>query len=149
MTTFKPAQSLDSQPIALWLSILQEQAKLLHSIQKNLPVRTAQAIKHCVISDRQLIIFVESASWASQLRFLHDKIMAGLIESGVTQVKGLQIKLLTNRQNTSKRRPPNLPSEAALRDLKTAYAGGEAKDALGQALSNLTLTLEKRLSAKS
>lgn len=148
MTTFKPAQTIDSQPIALWLSILQEQAKLLHSIQKNLPAQTAQAIKHCLVSEKQLIIYVESASWASQLRFLQDKIMAGLIESGVTQVKGLQIKLLANRQNSVKKRPPNLPSEAVLTDLKTAYAG-KPEDALGQALSNLTLTLEKRRSAKS
>ena len=148
MTTFKPAQELDSQPIALWLSILQEQAKLLHSIQKNLPTQTAQAIKHCVVSERQLIIYVESASWASQLRFLQDKIMAGLIENGVTQVKGLQIKLLANRHLTVKKRSPLLPSESVMTHLKNAYAG-DSEDVLGLALNHLTLTLEKRRSAKS
>jgi len=148
MTTFKPATTFDSQPLALWLSILQEQAKLLHSIQKNLPAQAAQAIKQCVVSEKQLILYVESASWASQLRFLQDKIMAGLIESGVTQVKGLQIKLLANRQTTVKKRSPQLPSEAILEHLKTAYAGN-SEDVLGLALGNLTLTLAKRQSAKS
>ena len=148
MTTFKPAQNFNSQPIALWLSILQEQTKLLHSVQKNLPIQTAQAIKHCVVSDRQLIIYVESASWASQIRFLHDKIMASLIENGMTQIKGLQIKLLDNRQNMPKKQSPNLPSEAVLKDLKTAYAGN-SEDILGNALNKLSMTLEKRLSAKS
>ncbi len=148
MTTFKPAQTIDSQPMALWLSMLQEQTKLLQSIQIKLPAQTAQAIKHCLISERHLIIYVESASWASQLRFLQDKIMAGLIESGVTHVKGLQIRLLTNQQNTAKKRSPNLPSARVLNDLKSAYAG-KSEDALGQSLSNLTLTIEKRLSAKN
>ena len=92
MTTFKPAHRLESQPLALWLSILDEQAKLLHIIQKNLPANAAQAAKHCVLSKGQLILYAESAAWASQLRFMQAQIMAGLLDKGVTQVKSLQLK---------------------------------------------------------
>ena len=148
MTNFKPANAFASHPLTLWLSILQEQTKLLRSIQKNLPTQLTQAIRHCLISEQQLIIYVDSASWASQLRFLQDKIMAGLIESGVTHVKGLQIRLAANPQNPLKKRTIKLPSETVLSALKNSY-GDNTEDALAQALNKLTRTLEKRLSAKS
>ena len=146
MTTFKPAHRLESQPLALWLSILDEQAKLLHIIQKNLPANAAQAAKHCVLSKGQLILYVESAAWASQLRFMQAQIMAGLLDKGVTQVKSLQLKIApTVSYPQTGLRHAQLPSLSTVTELKQLTAEND-QDPLHQALAKLAKTLEKRLS---
>lgn len=149
MTTFKAAHQLKNQPLALWLSILKEQAKLLQIIQKSLPAHAAQAAKHCVLSGPHLVLYVESAAWASQLRFMQAQIIAGLFENGVTQVKSLQVKIIpVAYQNASARRHARLPTATTIAELKQLTTE-EKPDSLHQALARLASTLEKRLSAKN
>lgn len=147
MTSFKPAKKINSQHMTLWRTILQEQAKLLQLIRQALPITSANAIRHCVASGQQLIIYVDSAAWATQLRFQQDKIITALVENGVTQIKTVQIRRLQQTQAVNSKRLAVLPSQDTLTALKKACPT-TTDDELEQALKRLSLTLERRLSEK-
>lgn len=57
---------------------LDQQAKLLAAVRKAIPAEFASACYHALIRDRVLVLHVDSAAWASRLRYLTPGLLSAL-----------------------------------------------------------------------
>jgi hypothetical protein len=109
--TCKTALSFKNQTMMTLHSQIARQKQLLRAVQAVLPENLATELKHCLIKDDTLLIYTDSAVWASQLRFYQNAILAktALLAEGVTNV---QIKMITQQVGfvTQSERKVKLPS---------------------------------------
>lgn len=148
MTIFKPVLDFNHQQLALCLTIVSEQAKLLKKIRKAVSHEIGDAIKHSVVSGQKLIIYVESSAWASQIRFIEADIIKAASDFGFTKIKTIQIKIQAEYRPLKPPSAIKLPSANTIR-LIQQQSQQKTDDAVSQALSRLGDTLEKRLTTKS
>jgi hypothetical protein len=80
-SVFKSALDFDGRQMAVCLAMIAEQNKLLAIVKTALPIEIAKSVNHCVRSKHRLLLYTESASWASQLRFYHQAILNKLAET--------------------------------------------------------------------
>ncbi len=66
---FKPALSHSNRAIASLMLQVDRQKKILGIVRSVLPEPLAKQVKCCLVKDRKLLLYTESAAWASQLRF--------------------------------------------------------------------------------
>lgn len=66
---FKPALSHSNRAIASLMIQVDRQKKLLAIVRTVLPKPLAKQVKCCLIKEDKLLLYTESATWASQLRF--------------------------------------------------------------------------------
>ena len=110
---------------------IEQQQRLLRQIRKSLPPPLAQQARHCLISGKKLLVYTDSAVWASQLRFYSKAMLAAVVVLGASPELSVQIKVNTDVTVLGKRkgRTANLPSSAAINNIRSA----------GLALSDQTL----------
>jgi hypothetical protein len=94
-----------------------------------------------------LLLYTESASWASQLRFYHQAILNKLAETEYKNIQGLQVKIQPKTIEQKTGRLLLIPSAKNIRMIQEQVKDQE-QDVLSQALLRLSNTLEKRLKAK-
>ncbi|MDD1606282.1 MAG: DUF721 domain-containing protein [Methylococcaceae bacterium] len=92
-TTCKTPLSYQNQTMAYFHGQIGQQKRLLHAIQKLLPFDLAEHIYCCLIKDKKLLVYTDSAAWASQLRFYN----AALLASTAPLVTTVQIKVMTQQ----------------------------------------------------
>lgn len=141
---FKLAQSFQNRPLDALQSRLNQQQSLLRGIRSELPLSLANHVLHCVVNEKKLLLYTDSAVWASQLRFLKQEILQAAGKVQQEPLDKLHIRILADQINESPRtgRKANFPSEekiALIRDQANNIQDSE----LGQALQRLSTTLAK------
>ena len=143
-TAFKSALDFDGRPMAICLEKIAEQKRLLKDVQSILPEQIAEHAMHCVVSDTRLIIYTDSAVWASQIRFFHELILNKIQGSGQRKITNMQIKVLPPVGPLNRVRGVRLPALETVQSL-IGQVDDKSSDALDIALSKLAKTLSKRL----
>jgi len=146
-SVFKSALDFNGRQMAVCLAVIAEQNKLLAIVKTALPNDIAKSVIHCVKSKQRLLLYTESASWASQLRFSHQLILNKLAETEYKNIQTLQVKIQPKTIEQKTGRLLLIPSAKNIRMIQ-AQVNDQDEDELNQALLRLSNTLEKRLKAK-
>lgn len=137
---FISAQSIPNRFLAHYLSRLEQQKKGLQRIRDILPPSLARHALHCVIAEKKLLLYTDSAAWGSQLRFYKNAILAA-VDGNTTEI--LQIRILTENALPHKieHGKPNIPSSeniAMIRNHSTTMSDSELKLALQKLCATLS-----------
>ncbi|WP_031429931.1 DciA family protein [Methylomicrobium agile] len=141
---FKLAYSFQNRALDVFRIRLARQQSLLQAIRSGLPSPLADHVLHCVVNEKKLLLYTDSAAWASQLRFLKQEILQSARNAHEGAIDKLQIRILADQisEHPQPRRKANLPSSE-----KIAIISDQAKtmgdSQLRQALQRLGATLAK------
>lgn len=138
----------NGRPLAMCLEKIAEQKQILRGVQNSLPENIAQHAMHCVLSNTRLIVYTDSAVWASQIRFFSPIILDNLQASGRRTIDKVQVKLLLLPKPIPHNRMARLPAAATI-DGVFGRLDDKSADALDVALAKLARTLKKRLALKA
>ncbi|MCQ8104173.1 DUF721 domain-containing protein [Methylomonas sp. SURF-2] len=144
---FKSVMDLNGKPLAMCLRKITEQAQLLNEVRHSLPADIATHATHCVLATTRLLVYTDSAVWASQIRFFAEEILKNLRATG-RRVERVQVKLSLPPAPAASHRGCRLPSAATVDGLFGKLEENSA-DALDGALAKLGRTLRKRLRSKT
>lgn len=141
---FKLAQSFQNRPLDALQSRLNQQQSLLRGIRSELPPSLANHVLHCVVNEKKLLLYTDSAVWASQLRFLKQEILQAASKVQQAPLEKLHIRILADQINESPRtgRKANLPSEEKIAMIRE-QANNTQDSQLEQALQRLSTTLAR------
>lgn len=145
---FKPALLFPNNALAYVYSQIELQKRLLRPVREALPATLSTHVVHCIIKKKELIIFTDTAAWASQLRFYHNTMLASIAPLTKESVNLLQVKVMTSLPGIELRQAsaPIIPSAEKIKLIRST--GTMASDEhLKQALIKLSATLQ-RLSDK-
>ncbi len=92
-TLFKAALSFPNRTIAHFYSQIDQQKRVLQRIHEVLPAALAEHALHCVINGKKLLVYTDTAAWASQLRFYNSAILAAIAPVTRESVSIMQIKV--------------------------------------------------------
>ena len=130
--SFKPAHSF-SHISAIQLQLIKHQ-RILKIILATSPKQLQAHIKDCVINDNNLMIYVSSAAWASQLRFCSVQIQQAVNSGSNERIKKTRVRVLrpepfTMPEETTKIFPSK-ENISLLQDNAAGLSEGKLKDAL-------------------
>jgi hypothetical protein len=141
--TAKPALSFENQTLTSLQGEIVRQKQLLRAVQTVLPAHLATELKHCLVKGDNLLVYTDSAVWASQLRFYQATILAtpALLAEGVTSV---QIRMITQQVGlvVKSERKAKLPSAENITQLHDASLH-IADEQLRNSLLSLSVTLAR------
>jgi len=123
---------------------IRQQKELLQSVRKVLPGDLAKHVHHSLLSGNKLLIYTDSAAWATQLRFYQQKLIAAAEALSKNTTANMQIKILTQQTGPSLQQAeaaiiPSTERREAIRSLCLADPDSE----LAHALLNLVNTMER------
>ena len=149
LPSFKASLSFQNRTMAYFYSQIQQQQQILQRIQAVLPVALAKQVRHCLIRDKKLLIYTDSATWASQLRFYNRSILGAIELFTRTPVEIMQIKIIGGQTGllSGPKRKAKLPSVEKIEVIRNDSLT-VSDNQLRLALLKLSTTLE-RLSAKT
>jgi hypothetical protein len=156
LTSFKAALSFPNGTIAYYCSQIAQQKQVLQRIHEVLPIAIAEHALHCVVNGKKLLIYTDTAAWASQLRFYNRAILTAIAPVTRESVSIMQIKVRTEASPTERRRksgdealqtmPPgkkaNIPSPEKIAFIHN-HSLTVSDEQLKAALLRLSATLEK------
>ncbi|AEF98700.1 DciA family protein [Methylomonas methanica] len=145
---FKSAMDFNGRPLAMCLEKIAEQKQLLNRVRNSLPADIAEHAIHCVLSNTRLLVYTDSAVWASQIRFFNQEIVKSLPANGRQTIVSVQVKILLTPTSSTSRRTKCLPSAKTIDDI-LGRVDDKSNDALDLALAKLGRTLKKRLADKT
>ncbi len=141
--------------MAHFYSQLEQQKMALQRIHAVLPATIAKHALHCVISGKKLLVYTDTAAWASQLRFYNSAILAAIAPVTRDSVSIMLIKIRIDTPLTGRKRGAQAGAEVSLADRKPIIPSAEkielirnysltiADEQLKQALLRLSTTLTK------
>ena len=148
----KPLKAVLSYPnktIALLCLQINRQLAILERIKAVLPKELASHALHCLFNDkkfnnRKLLIYTDSAIWASQLRFYGTSILTAIESVTSDPVSVLQVKVINvpETANTGKKRIAVIPSQTVADEIRN-HSLMVTDPQLKQALSKLISTLAR------
>lgn len=149
MSQFKPVLAYPNRASAYFLGRIAIQKKILAQVHAVLPEKLADRVPACVVAKRKLLIYTESAAWASKIRFYSRAIQNAVNDKTDASIDMIQIRLLMPLQtaSSSQQKPVRIPS-AKIIDALQHSAADRPLDRLSDALLNLGTTL-KRLSGRN
>jgi len=135
--------------MAYFYSQIEQQQRILQRIQAVLPEALAKQVRHCLIRDKKLLIYTNSAAWASQLRFYNSAILAAIVPLTRTPVEIMQIKIIAGQTRLifGPKRKAKIPSVEKIEIIRN-HSLSVSDNQLRLALLRLSTTLE-RLSSKT
>jgi Dna[CI] antecedent, DciA len=147
--SFKVSLSFQNRTMAYFYSQIEQQQRILQRIQSVLPEALAKQVRHCLIRDKKLLIYTNSAAWASQLRFYNSAILAAIVPLARTPVEMMQIKIIAGQTGfiLGPQRKPKIPSVEKIEVIRN-HSLTVSDNQLRLALLRLSTTLE-RLSSKT
>ena len=147
--SFKRSLSFPNRTMAYFYSQIEQQRRILQRIQDVLPDALAKPARHCLIKDKKLLVYTDSAAWASQLRFYNSAILAAIVPLTGTPVESMQIKIITGQTGliAGAKRKAKIPSVEKI-ELIRHHSLTVSDNQLSWALLKLSATL-KRLSGTS
>jgi hypothetical protein len=118
--------------------------RLLDRIRQVLPQPLRDHCCDCCHRREALILFTDSPVWASQLRF-HAPTMLGTLSITELSIRELYIHTLPSLHLPQRRsKPSRFPSRNIVQLLKTSASNSPSAE-IGEALSRLGATLERRM----
>ncbi len=142
---FKAALSFPNRTIAYFYNQIDQQKRVLAKIHELLPDTLAIHALHCVINGKKLLVYTDSAAWASQLRFYNSAILAAIAPVTRESVSIMQIKvrmeMLTKTSHPG--RTPIIPSAEKIALIHN-HSLTVSDEQLKLALQRLSATLAKR-----
>lgn len=145
---FKSAMDFNGRPLAICLEKIAEQKQLLNRVQNSLPADIAEHAIHCVLSNTRLLVYTDSAVWASQIRFFNQEIVNNLQANGWQNIRGVQVKLILSAKHGASKRIVYLPSAETVNGI-LGQVDDKSDDVLELALAKLGRTLKKRLALRT
>ena len=144
--SFKRSLSYPNRTMAYLYSQIEQQQQILQRIQAVLPETLAKQTRHSLIKDQKLLIYTDSAVWASQLRFYKAAILAAIAPLTRTPVEHMQIKIITGLSGSAvgTKRKAHIPAVDKI-ELIRDHSLTVTDQQLSLALLKLSATL-KRLS---
>ena len=142
--SFEVSLSFQNRTMAYFYSQIEQQQRILQRIQVVLPDALAKQARHCLISDNKLLIYVDSAAWASQLRFYNSAILAAIAPLTRTPVEILQIKIIAGQTGfiQGPKRKAKLPSVEKIAQIRSDSLS-ISDTQLQQSLLKLSTTLDR------
>jgi hypothetical protein len=109
-----------------------------------LPTVIAQHALHCVVNDKKLLIYTDTAAWATQLRFYNSTILAAIAPVTKESISIMQIKIMmeTLRATPLPGRTPIIPSAEKIKLIRN-HSLTVSDQQLKLALLRLSATLAK------
>lgn len=143
-TSFKAALSFPNRTIAHFYSQIEQQQRVLKRIHEVLPAQIAKHALHCVISGKNLLVYTDTAAWASQLRFYNSAILAAIAPVTRESISIMQIKVRAEivQARTLPGRTPNIPSAEKI-ELIHNHSLTVSDEQLKLSLLRLSTTLAK------
>lgn len=158
LTSFKAALSFPNNTIAYFYSRIEQQQQVLQRIHDVLPATIAEHALHCVVNGKRLLIYTDTAAWASQLRFYNSAILSAIAPVTRESVSIMQIKIWVEASPTGLRRgtlageralqamssgrKPNIPSAEKIEFIRN-HSLTVSDEQLKLALLRLSATLAK------
>ncbi|ESS72020.1 hypothetical protein MGMO_77c00330 [Methyloglobulus morosus KoM1] len=138
----KPILSFPNRTIAQLCLQINQQLAVLGRIRAALPKELAIHALHCVCNNKKLIIYTDSANWASQLRFYGETILAAFESTAAKPVTLLQIKIIDGLvpEKTSPKNKALIPNENVAYEIRRLSLRTTDTE-LSQALDKLSKTL--------
>lgn len=142
INTFKTINTHNNRVLANYQRQIKQQQHLLNFIKQLLPTPLAEHVLYCTIFVKKLLIYTDSATWSSQLRFYQKTMLEAVINAELAQVETIKIKLIAQHKPPKNESVINMPSEDNIKLLRNC--GEQTEDEkLKQALLNLSNTLDK------
>lgn len=110
-------------------------AILTRDIRAAVPAEVAQHVAGCVPKKDVVVILVDTAAWATQLRYLQQEILIVCRRALGNQIRQVQFKILP--PEPPKGKPSSADLSPATRRLLQCTADGIADDELAEALRQL------------
>lgn len=108
---FKAALSYDKKIISSYKYQIDLQSKLLQKIKLKIPQELSSHLLYCVISDKKVSLYTDSAVWSSQLRFYHQIALQAAQDSNLGSFETLQVKIIPKvKEKVDKIKITKLPS---------------------------------------
>lgn len=147
--SFKVSLSFKNRTMAYFYSQIEQQQRILQCIQAVLPEALAKQVRHCLIRDKKLLVYTDSAAWASQLRFYNSAMLAAIAPLTRAPVEVLQIKIIAGQTGLipGPKRKAKIPSTEKIEVIRN-HSLTVPDNQLRLALLRLSTTLE-RLSSKT
>ena len=141
---FKPALRHQNKLLLHYKIQLQQQHILLDKVKASLPESLTHHACYCVITDRKVFIYTDTAAWASQLRFYTNAIHSAILKwREYAHIETVQIRILTSSPVTQTScRKPIVPAAQTIKQICAARS--HQQDSLSQALISLSNVLEKK-----
>lgn len=143
---FKSALDYPNRITTLLFAKLENHAAIRKIVRSLLPDNLSAHLSDCIIKENKLLLYTESAVWASQLRFYSPMIQKIASAQLAVTIDSLQVKVLAHTPLISDRkekRYPNIPSTATIDYLKKNSQGIQNKE-LQAALFRLSETLSRK-----
>ena len=143
--SFKSTLGFDGKVFTLYKYQIEIQAKLLKKIKHSLPDHLSAHALYCVLSNKKLSLYTDSATWSSQLRFYQQAILQSLLGSHEGIVETFQIKIIPQsvEQETVKKRVKKLPSQKNI-DFILEQAKSQRDEGLRNSLLSLGRVFQKK-----
>jgi hypothetical protein len=143
---FKKSLAFPNRSMVYLYSQIEQQQRILKQIKTVLPDNLAKQTKHCLIKDHNLLVYTDSAIWASQLRFYNSAILASIQTLVKSPINNLQIKIISRASGVTETaiRKANLASlEGIDLILIRTHSLSISDDKLSVALLKLSTTLKR------
>lgn len=114
---------------------LDQHAKLLSAVREQIPAELANACYHAQIRNRVLLLHLETAAWASRLRYLAPKLLSALRRE-YPGLKSIQVRVRPSGTGRPARRQARLSAPA--REALAKAADGLTDTRLSAALARLS-----------
>ncbi|MDD5461585.1 MAG: DciA family protein [Methylococcales bacterium] len=141
---FKTSLTFQNCTIAYFYSQIEQQKRILQRIREVLPESLAKQVRHCLVKEKKLLIYTDSAAWASQVRFYNNAILAAIAPLTRSSIELMQIKISAEWTGFALRplRKAKLPSVEKIEIIRNDILN-ITDDQLKQALLKLSATLER------
>ena len=139
---FKSALGYEGKIFATYKYQLEIQNELLKTVKSALPSHLSSHALYCVASGKKIIIYTDSASWSSQLRFYHHDILQALSTPNNRLFEALQIKIIPQTIERKQEKELNPPSPENI-ELILSQADHQTDEKLKAALLRLGRTFKK------
>ncbi len=142
--SFKSALSFQNRTIADFYFQIAEQKQVLQRIRSVLPDALADHLLHCVINGKKLLVYTDSAAWATQLRFYNGPILKAIAPVTRESVSIMLVKVRAESLIATPlpRRMPNMPTAEKIA-LIYKHSLTISDQQLQQSLQRLSATLAK------
>lgn len=133
--TYRPVLTYQNRITSLLWNQIAQQKQVLQAVQLVLPENLAKQVKHCLIKNQNLLVYTDSAVWASQLRFYSTMMIVAIAPLATVPITEVLIRIITQPVGfvTKTERKARLPSPEKIAELQ--------KDSLSIADESLRLSL--------
>lgn len=140
---FKPPQAYSNLATTALAAQLRKHQELLEVVRATVPAALAERVIACVLSGRKLLVYSDSAHWASQLRFFNSAILSAVNATTDTAVDVVVMRIQPPAEVIRTAAPKKRLPPAEYIDTLNSTARAVSDDSLRQALERLGATLKK------